>query len=292
MGLDLPFCDLEKAKFAVVPVAFERTTSYMKGTKNGPNKLLEASRQVEFYDEELRREIAQAYGVATVPVLKPKPNAESKEFLLKTSAVVRELAQAGKFVATVGGEHTVTFAPVNAFKDLHKDLSILYIDAHADLRDRYEGTPWNHACALRRSIEACQSVGGKARTSLVAIRNLDIEEARYIQDNSNLALFTAHDHRSLASSIARIVDHLGEHVYISVDLDGLDPSIMPGVGTPQPGGLLWYETLDLLKEVFKKRKVVGVDLMELAPIKGQVVSEFTAAKLLYRIFGYAARGAE
>ncbi|MBI2069080.1 MAG: agmatinase [Elusimicrobia bacterium] len=290
LGLPFPHCDLDKAKFAVVPVAFERTTSYIKGTVHGPSKLLAASHQLEFYDEELSEEIGFSHGIATIKPLKPTPRVESKEFLLKTSSVVRELAQRGKFVATVGGEHTITFAPVNAMKDVYPDLSILYIDAHADLRDSYEGTPWNHACALRRSIEACHSAGGRGVTALVGIRSMDVTEARYIQDNRTLALFDAHRCRRLATEINRIIEHLGEHVYISIDLDGLDPSVIPGVGTPQPGGLGWYDLLDLLKAVFDHRKVVGVDLMELAPLKGQVVSEFAAAKLLYRVFGYAARG--
>ncbi|MBI4369039.1 MAG: agmatinase [Elusimicrobia bacterium] len=289
LGLDFPYCDLSRAGAVIIPVAFERTTSYIKGTRQGPSKLLAASRQIEFYDEELSEETAYRIGIATTPILKPPPGASSKNFLLKTSALIRDLASQGKFVATVGGEHTTTFAPVHALSSIYSNLSILYIDAHADLRDEYEGTPWNHACALRRSLESCQQRGGAARAALIGIRSMDISEARYIEDNKNLALYTMERCRRLATHIKNIVDHLSDDIYISIDLDGLDPSVIPGVGTPQPGGLLWHDLLDLLKEIFTKRHVVGVDLMELCPIKGQMVSEFAAAKLLYRIIGYAAR---
>lgn len=287
MGLALPMCDMEKARFAIVPAAYERTTSYRKGTVHGPAKLLEASHQVEFYDEELGRETAQSVGIATTPIFKPKRTEAPQKFLHKVSSAVLELAQRGKFVATVGGEHTLTFAGVHAMAQVYPDLSILYIDAHADLRREYEGTPWNHACALRRSLESCLSFKGRAQTSLVGIRSMDIEEVRYINDNKNLALFGLPQFRRLSEATDAIIDNLGRHVYVSIDLDGLDPSVIPGVGTPQPGGVGWYELLELLKKLFERRHVVGTDLMELAPISGQVVSEFAAAKLLYRIIGYA-----
>ena len=283
----MPMCDMEKAHFVILPVAYERTTSYRKGTARGPAKFLEASHQLEFYDEELAGETAKLIAIATAPIFKPSAKEADHKFLKRVSSAVAELVRRKKFVATIGGEHTLTYAPILAYAQVYADLSILYVDAHADLRNEYEGTPWSHACALRRSLEACRLFGGQGRTSMVGIRSMDIEEARYIGDNQNLALFGMAQSYRLCDLADSIIERLGEHVYVSIDLDGLDPAVIPGVGTPQPGGLGWYDLLYLLKKLFERRRVVGVDLMELAPIAGQVISEFAAAKLLYRIIGYS-----
>lgn len=285
LGLPMEHAGIDTARFIVVPVAYERTTSYRKGTKYGPAKLLEASRQLEFYDEELTEQIGHLTGIATLAPFKPNAKESAPQFFGRVANAVEPLLARGKFLITVGGEHTVAYAPILAHSKHYPDLSILHFDAHADLRNSYEKTPWNHACALRRAIE-CFSVPPKV--SMVGIRSLDWEEVRYLKENPNIQYFGMEKYRqNLKGLIEAALAHLGEQVYITIDLDGLDPAVVPGVGTPQPGGFGWYEALDLFRAFFENKKVVGFDFMELAPMKNEVCSEFAAAKLLYRLIGYA-----
>ncbi|MEK6544181.1 MAG: agmatinase [Elusimicrobiota bacterium] len=277
--------DPRTARFVIVPVPYERTTSYRKGTKNGPEKLIEASHQLEFYDEELGAMTAHDNGIATLAPIVPSAKETAPVYLTRVADTVSRILDMGKRVITIGGEHTVAYGPVLAYSKKYPDLSILHIDAHADLRSSYEGTPWNHACALRRCIECFPT---PPRTAMLGIRNVDSEEATYLKANRNIKYFHMEEHRQdVMAVLPELLEHLGDKVYITIDLDGLDPAIIPGVGTPQPGGLGWYETLDIIKAVFADKDVVGFDFMELAPIKGEVVSEFTAAKFLYKLIGYA-----
>jgi len=282
LALEPEFSSLEKSKFVVVPVAFEKTTSYRKGTYWGPKKFLEASKQLEFYDEELNQETVFTAGVATLPILVPNPKESTEAFFKKITATIDELLAMGKFVITVGGEHTLTFAPVASYVKRYPNLTILHFDAHADLRQSYEDTVWSHACALRRSMDVAK------KAVLVGVRSLDRTEVDWIEANKNrVTVFLAQDCQNMDKILPSIIERLGPEVYITVDVDGFDLGPMPGVGTPQPGGISWYGGLKLFHEVFKQRKVLGFDVLELAPIKGEVVSEFTAAKLAYRLMGYA-----
>lgn len=286
-GKDAP--RIEDAQFVVVPADFERTTSYRKGTVAGPAEFLTASAQVEFYDEELRKETLRDTLIATIPFVSARKSESSGAYLGRLSAIIEKLVAQGKKVVTVGGEHTLTYAPVAAYAKHFKNLSILHFDAHADLRTSYEDNHWSHACALRRSIEAVEKEGGVCKVAMVGIRSIDTDEAEFIDANSNVKLFDILRHRDPHILAQQVINHLGPDVYVTIDLDGFDPAVVPGVGTPQPGGFGWYDTLDLLREVFAKKNVVGFDAMELAPIKGQVVSELAAAKLVYRLIGYASQ---
>jgi agmatinase len=278
LGVEHENSALHKAAFLLLPVPYEATTSYKKGARFGPKAFLEASAQVELWDEELGFETWQL-GIHTAPAFEPQPSPEAS--LAKVKAAVRDLTPFGKPVFIVGGEHTLTGAIVPVFAERYRDLSVLQIDAHADLRDEYEGTPLSHACALRPVPEVCPLVQ-------VGIRSVGPEEKRYVNAGS-VRTFLAHETRDMARLIPQVLSSLSKTVYITIDLDGFDPSVFPGVGTPQPGGLGWYEGLDLLRAVIQSRKIVGVDLMELCPLQDNNISEFNAAKLAYRLMGYIAK---
>jgi agmatinase len=192
--------------------------------------------------------------------------------------VATELVSRGKFPFVLGGEHSITAPIVKAVAEKHQGLSVLQIDAHADLRDTYMGTPNNHACAMRRVLDY-------ATTTQVGIRSLSPEEAAAIP-SLKTKIFYDFNMRDDPKWIDRVVDSLGENVYITIDCDGLDPAIMPSVGTPEPGGLSWYETLRLLRRVIESRTVVGCDLVELAPLAGNIAPNFLCAKLIYKILSY------
>jgi len=275
LGIDV-HCGWEEAGVVVVPAPLEATTTYLKGTRRGPAALIEASRQVEWFDDELKTETFRR-GVATVP-----PVAFHKRSLKgAVNAIDKRIAgilSAGKKPMLLGGEHTVSVGAVRACKRAYPDLSVLHLDAHADLRQQYEGSPFNHACAMARIMELCPFVSA-------GIRNYSQEEADLIH-RKGLRIYDIHTIRGDAHWTNRVIAQLKEHVYLTLDLDVLDPSVMPAVGTPEPGGLGWEETLSLLRILFNKKQVVGVDIVELCPLPGTDHGVFTAAKLAYRIFGY------
>ena len=263
-----------KAKVAVFPIPFEATTSYMPGTKFGPQAIIEASRHMELYDIELKKDISKI-GMYTLPELlssKSSPEAAVREI----EKAVSQLLNDKKFVLSLGGEHSITSGIVAAFKKKHRDLSVLQIDAHSDLRDEYEGTKFNHACAMKRVRDLGVSV------TAVGIRSQEEAEADYIKEKKIKTIFYAPD-----LPIKKIISSLSKNIYLTFDLDGLDPSIMPSTGTPEPGGLGWYETLNLIKQVAKSKKIVGADIVELSPLPGIVFPDFLAAKLAYKIIGYS-----
>jgi len=271
---------INKAQFMVLPVPYEVTTSYKKGTMFGPKAFLDASSQLELYDEELNAETWKL-GIHTLPMFKPDPTPEAS--LKRLSGQVRELIPFAKPIITVGGEHTLTGAIAPVFAERYKDLSVLHIDAHADLRDEYEGTPLSHACALNPVMKM------GAKLVQVGIRSVGPEERKYV-GQKNVQTHYAHATRDMGKLIPQVLDGLSKNVYITIDLDGFDPSVFPGVGTPQPGGIGWYEGLDLFKAVINSgRRIVGIDLMELCPLQDNPISEFNAAKLAYRLMGYLGR---
>jgi agmatinase len=271
---------LERARFLVLPVPYEQTTTYMKGTFHGPRALLEASPQLELYDEELDQETWRA-GIHTLPLF---PSDEPAAlFFPKLTARVAELAAlTGKTLFVVGGEHSLTQATVPAYAAVYPRLSVLHFDAHADLRAEHEGTPYSHACALYPASMLCRVVQ-------VGVRSIGVEERGHV-DHGNVVTFRRHAHRDVHALIRRVLRALTDDVYVSIDLDGFDPAVIPGVGTPQPGGFGWDEGLALFRAVFSEKHVVGVDVMELRPLPDQPLSEFAAAKLLYRLMGYCLLG--
>jgi agmatinase len=277
LGMRAEEAPLTKARVAVIPSPFDQTTSYMPGTRFGPRAILEASRQVEFYDEELDREPYEI-GVATLEPIEIEP-ADMEAGLRALEAVVAEVAAQGKIPLTLGGEHSLTIAPVAALRERYPGLSVLQLDAHLDLRDSYQGTKLSHASVMRR----IRDLG--VPTVAVGIRAVSREEADYVHAE-RVPVFLGREIRRDGLDVDAILTELGNPVYITVDLDAFDPAYVPGVGTPEPGGLTWDEGLRLLRAVCERRQVVGVDVVELCPIPGQIVSEFFAAKLVHKIIGY------
>jgi agmatinase len=268
--------DFEHARIVILPVPLDRTTSYVAGTRNGPHEILVASSHMELWDDETASDVSTV-GIFTLPEME-FPFATIDEVTAEIRRVASEIIRHNKFPVFLGGEHSITGPIVAAMAQKHSGLSVLQIDAHADLRDLYMGTPHNHACAMRRALEY-------ARATQVGIRSLSPEEAE-AAPSLPTEIFYDYNMRNDPNWIERVVDSLSETVYITVDVDGLDPAIMPATGTPEPGGLTWYETLALLRRVIETRNVVGCDVVELAPIPGMVAPNFLCAKLVYKILSY------
>ncbi len=269
-------CPLEESKAVIMQAPYDGTTSFMAGTRYGPHAIITASRQVEFYDRELGLDVAEELGLHTLPELEPDMGSAERT-VKRVQEMAEEVIGMGKFPILLGGEHSVSVGLVAALAKRHENLSVLQIDAHADLRDEYEGTKFNHACAMRRIREHVKSA------SQVGIRSVCREELDYIE-KAGLMDFI---HWGAEFDEDRILSQLGQEVHVSIDLDGFDPSDCPGVGTPEPGGLKWAQALKLLRRVASEKNVVGFDVVELLPIPGTVQSEFFAAKLAYKLLGYS-----
>jgi len=269
-------CPLEESKVAVMQVPYDGTTSFMAGTRYGPHAIISASRQVEFFDHEINREAAFELGIHTLDEMEPDMGSAEKT-IERVEELADEVVQKGKFPIMFGGEHSVSVGVVRALSKKYPDLSVLQIDAHADLRDEYEGTKYNHACAMRRIRECVK------KASQVGIRSVCKEELDYIKK----AKLSECIHWGPEFDVDKVVSQLTGNVYVSIDLDGFDPADCPGVGTPEPGGIKWLAALKLLRAVSRKKKVVGFDVVELLPIPGTVQSEFFAAKLAYKLLGYS-----
>lgn len=279
LGIERAWSDYREAKIAVLPVPYEATTSYGHGTRRGPQAILKASRMVEYYDEELDRETVRDFGVSTLKpvVFNGKKGAQAMKIVQqRVTAVLKD----GKFPVCLGGEHTITSPIVQAVQDhIGQDFSILQIDAHSDLRETYEGSPWSHACVMKRIWDFNKNivqVGIRAQCS----------EERQLITSQGITTFYAKDLPGDPNWITRAVECLKERVYITIDCDGLDPTCVPATGTPEPGGLSWLDTLDFLRRVFEKRNVVGFDIVELSPVKGLHYVDYSLAKLAYRLMGY------
>jgi agmatinase len=277
LGVSPEESKLERARVAVIPAPFDQTTSYLPGTRFGPRAILEASRQVEFFDEELDREPFEI-GVTTLEEIEVDP-ADVEAGLRRLEETVEAVAEKGIVPFTLGGEHSLTLAPVAALQRRFPGLSVLQLDAHLDLRDAYQGTKLSHASVMRRVREL------GVPTVAVGIRSVSREEADYVHAEK-APVFLGREIRAKGLPVDEILAKLGNPVYVTVDLDAFDPAFVPGVGTPEPGGLTWDEGLRLLRAVFERRQVVGMDLVELCPIPGQIVSDFFAAKLANKMIGY------
>lgn len=265
----------------MLPVPYEHTVSYGGGTGRGPRAILDASRYVEFYDEELGIELCRSVGIATLPPL-AFGKATGEKAIVKIHGAVRKLIEDGKFVAVLGGEHTISQAPIRAHLEEYRDLSIIQFDAHADLRETYEGTKFSHACIMARVCEFLEPT----RVVQVGIRALSIEEAEFIHSSGITTLY-AHEIRERPDWISSILSRLSEHVYVTFDVDGFDPSLMPSTGTPEPNGLYWSETMKLLRMIGERKRIVGFDVVEFAPNKAVYHPDYIAAKLTYKLMNYA-----
>jgi agmatinase len=280
LGLPPSAADYRAARFAVLPVPYDATTSFSPGTRDGPRAIISASQQVELYDPELGRQSLRG-GVATLDPIAPEASGP-QAMLERIYQAARRPVRDGKFLVTLGGEHSISAALVRAVRTRFRNLSVLQIDAHADLRDSYQGSSFSHACVMRR----IHDLGVPAVA--VGIRSLSQEEARFIRSARKpvIPARTCHESRDW---IDQAVSALGEHVYLTIDIDGFDPAFAPGTGTPEPGGLNWYQVVDLLAAVTRVRTVVAADLVEVRPIPPSTITEFLAARLLYRLMGLVSR---
>lgn len=273
------YSSYEKSKVVVLPVPYEFSTTYGGGTLNGPSAIIEASKNVELFDEELKKNIAGILSICTLKKLILKNKNPGKN-IGEIYAKVKKLLEDGKFVVTLGGEHSISIGPVRAYSEKFKDLSILYFDAHGDLREEYNGSKYNHACALKRISEFNKNIVH------VGCRSICDEEAELIE-KEKYKFFWAHEFKRGLINYDEIISNLKENVYISFDADVLDSAIMPATGTPEPGGLDWYDLITIVRKVGQERNIVGFDLVELSPIKNFPAYDFTAAKLIYKTIGYA-----
>lgn len=270
----------ETAKVAILPVPFERTTSYVKGTGTAPGAILTASHQVELYDEELGSESCEV-GIASLAPIKIESGPVEK-VLEKINLGVGRIVRDGKLPVMLGGEHSITPPAVRAVLKTYPSLTVVQFDAHADLREEYEGSKWSHACAMARVLELCPAVQ-------IGIRNLSKDEARRVSQKG-LPVFFAHKMREDKSwGAAALAAIRTKDVYVTFDVDAFDASSLPDTGTPEPGGLFWYEVTSFIKALAERKNIVGFDFVELCPQKGHHASDFLVAKLIYKCIGYWAR---
>lgn len=271
----------------VLPVPYEHTVSYGGGTRRGPEAIIKASHFVEFYDDECDRELCNEVGVATLPPLRFGKAVDAKALRI-IEQTVDELLVHDKFVVTLGGEHTISQATIAAHLKKYPDLSVIQFDAHSDLRDSYEGSKYSHASVMAR---VCDFMSPN-RIVQVGIRAQSIEESRFVKERG-VRTFYAHGMRSGKYAHPphgwdeSVLGCLNDHIYITFDVDGFDPSIMPSTGTPEPNGLFWAETMQLLRKIAERKTIVGADVVELAPVKGVSHPDLTAARLTYKIMNYA-----
>ena len=277
LGIDNKF-DI-KQKSVVIPFGLEKTVSYGGGTKNGPKEIIKASHQVELYDEELNCEPFKIIGVKTI---KPfKINKNINKALKQISLLNQKSIEKNLFPLTLGGEHSITAGCIEPFVKSYKNITILQFDAHADLRNIYNNQKYSHASAMRRCLDF-----KNVDLISIGIRNISKEEIPFLKKNdSRIKIFWAKDQKKWnLKYFKRLIKN--KNVYLTFDVDGLDSSIMPATGTPEPGGLYWYETLSLIKTTFENANVIGADINELAPIKGFNSYNFLVAKLAYKILTY------
>ena len=274
-SLDEEDSSFERSRIVVLPVPYDSTVSARAGTRDGPRAIIEASADMELYDVGMGSE-PWRHGIHTFPEV--APHTGSPEAMAdRVESVVGELLDAGKFVVTLGGEHTVAVGAVRAHAKRTPGLSVLAFDAHSDMRDEYLDSKFNHACTLRRAHEC-------APVTQVGLRSASFEDAKFVRDEG-LAFFSPKEYR--AAGAQAVIDRLSDAVYITIDLDHFDPAEMSAVGTPEPGGMHWDEVCDLLIAVTKAKRVVGFDVTELSPSLGPRSCAQLAAKLTYRLMGLA-----
>lgn len=268
---------LSDAQIVVVPVPFDGTSTWKKGADRGPQAIIDASANVELYDLETDSQV-YLRGIFTDIPVEAGPSVD--DMVVAVEQRIRGYLEDGKFVVTVGGEHSVSIGAIRAYAARFPGVSVLQLDAHADLRDEYEGSKNNHACVMARIKEMCPIVQA-------GIRSMDVSE-KPSADPSRI--FFAQDTQDRTDWVERVVGLLAEQVYVTIDLDVFDPSIMPSTGTPEPGGLSWYNVLALLRAVCRHKTVVGFDVVELCPVESHWAPDFMAAKFVYKLLSYRFRG--
>jgi agmatinase len=272
-GISEELASFENAKILLQSIPYDGTSTWGKGADNGFEAFLDASENMELYDIETKSEVYHK----GVHILEEIAESESPEKVFKAVYnKTKKLLETDKFLTFFGGEHSVSIGVIKAYYEKYEDLTIVQLDAHADLRPSYMGSPYNHACALHDASQQTNLIQ-------VGIRSMDSSEKQYLDYDK---CFFAQDIVNNDIWVNKAVDMMTENVYITIDLDAFDPSILPGTGTPEPGGLGWYESLHFLSEIFNRKNVVGFDIVELAPIPNQKTSEFLAAKLYYKLLSY------
>ena len=273
------WADFEKARIAIQQIPYEHTSSYIAGSDKGPAAMVSASHFVEFYDEELDMETYKNLGISTIDSLdfKGATDADAVELIRKQTSA---LLQAGKFVVSLGAEHTVSLGFVQAHLEKYPNLSVLQIDAHSDLRMSYNDNPYSHASVMARVHELGVPL------VQVGIRAQCKEEADLRKNSNNIHTWYAHQLWNNDSWIDDCIDKLGDQVYLTIDADGFDPSVCPAVGTAEPGGLSWMQGCKLFRRLAERKQVVGFDIVEIAPRETDIITEFSMAKLCYKIIGY------
>ena len=277
LGIPKRYSRYDGARFAVLPVPYDQAASYMPGARHGPEAVISASDHVEWFDEELQGEFYRC-GIATMDAIEPNldgPAVMEQALFRAAKRVVRD----GKFLFSLGGDHSISAGLVRAVMTKYRKLSVLQIDAHLDLRDSFLGSAHAHACVMRRVLEMGASVVP------VGIRTAAQEEHRFLK-RGPVSPITARDCHMEDDWVDRVLNALGDTVYVTIDIDGFDPAYAPGTGTPEPGGLDWYQVIGLLRLVAAEKNIVAADIVEVMPIPGQVVTEFLAARLAYKLMVY------
>ncbi|MBX3292911.1 MAG: agmatinase [Acidobacteria bacterium] len=278
-GIDEPqYFDREKARILILPVSYEGTVSYGSGTGNGAEAIIDASRNMELYEEETSAEVYKL-GIHTLPTVRPRetPDAMMAALYEQSASIV----DPGKFVCMIGGEHSISAPVIRAHNERYEDLSVLQIDAHADLRDSYDGTEHSHASIMARVVKDM-----RIPSVQVGIRSISADEAVSLKEGLPTKIYWAKDVVGRTDWINEAVDALSDNVYLTIDIDGLDPSIVPTTGTPEPGGLGWYETLELIRTAARRKNIVGMDLVEYSYSPEYPSPAFLCAKLIYKSLAY------
>ncbi len=269
--------DYKKARVTILPVPYDATTSYKPGARDGPAAIISASRSMELYDIELCRNISDI-GICTLDEMDIL--IDSEKMANRVYEAVKHLLSEGKFVVMLGGEHSISFGAVKAHNEKLPGLSVLHIDAHADLRDENAGIKFDHGCVARRISEICPLVQ-------VGIRSMSEEEAEFIKTSKHKVIYAEQIANSSNDSwMDEAISALSENVYVTIDMDAFDPGIISAVGTPEPGGFQWYQFLTFMKKLSEQRNIAGFDVVELSPQPHNIAPDFTAAKLIYKLIGY------
>jgi len=275
-GVDPAYPTFEEAEFVVIPIPYDLTSTYQSGSRRGPHAILDASGNMELYDEELCKETYLA-GIYTLPSLESDARGPA-EMVNIIHHAISDILKHNKIPVILGGEHSISFGVVKAMKEKYSEISVLQLDAHADLRNYYQCSPYGHASVGRRISELCPLVQA-------GVRSISVEESDFLKTGI-VKQFSADFILEEQSGCQKVCENMSGDVYITIDIDVLDPSIMPATGTPEPGGIYWKDLLRIIRGVSKRCRVRGFDVVELLPIPGMVAPDFLTAKLVYRIMGY------
>ena len=278
---DEEYTSFDASRILVLPVSYEGTVSYGTGTGSGAMAIVDASRNMELYEEETDSEVYKL-GIHTLPEFKPRN--DPAKMMSDLYDYSKELLESDKFVCMLGGEHSVSAPIIKAHAEKYHNMSVLQIDAHADLRDTYDGTPHSHASIMARVVKDL-----RIPSVQVGIRSLSADEARLLATGIPTKIYWARDVAGKTKWIDEAIDNLTENVYLTIDIDGLDPSLVPTTGTPEPGGLGWYETLELIRKLAERKRIVGMDLVEYSYVESYDSPAFLCSKLVYKSLAYIFR---